>query len=274
MGVGGAIGLPAAALIADHADWHVLFWISAGLGAIAAMFVLRLIPESQVRTGGRFDLVGAVGLAAVLVCLLLGISKGTAWGWSSGRTIGLLVAAVVVLLAWGWWELRTRQPLVDLRTSARRQVLLTNLSSAMFGFAMFGMSLVLPQLLQLPTATGYGLGQTMLAVGLVLAPQGLVMMVVSRWSARIGVRNRRRQQPQHAHARHRHLRLQRGGRRQSPGVLLKPVTLRSSLDVARSVAIATEAADGVSTLDQTALTPEPDDDCPAPDRVRGGRRRR
>ncbi|MEV4112691.1 MFS transporter [Nonomuraea sp. NPDC049695] len=185
MGVGGAIGLPAASLIADHADWHVLFWISAGLGAVAAVLVFTLVPESRIRTGGRFDLLGAAGLSAVLVCLLLAISKGATWGWSSGLTIGLLVAAVVVLLAWGWWELRTRQPLVDLRTSARRQVLLTNASSAMFGFAMFGMSLVFPQLLQLPTATGYGLGQTMLAVGLVLAPQGLVMMVVSRWSARI-----------------------------------------------------------------------------------------
>ncbi|MEV0621877.1 MFS transporter [Nonomuraea sp. NPDC050404] len=185
MGVGGAVGLPTAALIADNADWHVLFWISAGLGAVAAVLVLTLIPESRVRTGGRFDFIGAAGLSTVLVCLLLAISKGSGWGWSSGLTIGLLAAAVIVLLAWGWWELRIRQPLVDLRTSARRQVLLTNLASATFGFAMFGMSLVLPQLLQLPTATGYGLGQSMLAVGLVLAPQGLVMMVVSRWSARI-----------------------------------------------------------------------------------------
>jgi hypothetical protein len=39
-----------------------------------------------------------------------------------------------VLLAWGWWELRTRQPLVDLHTSVRRQVLYTNLASTMFGF--------------------------------------------------------------------------------------------------------------------------------------------
>jgi MFS family permease len=74
---------------------------------------------------------------------------------------------------------------VDLRTTARRQVLFTNLSSVMFGFSMFGMSLVLPQLLQLPTSTGYGLGQSLLAVGLVMAPQGLVMMAVSPLSARI-----------------------------------------------------------------------------------------
>ncbi|SEH02067.1 Major Facilitator Superfamily protein [Nonomuraea solani] len=185
MGIGGAIGLPAAALIADHADWHILFWISAGLGAIAAVLVLTLIPESRVRTGGRFDLIGAAGLSTILVCLLLAISKGTDWGWTSAATLGLLTTAAIVLPAWAWWQRRTRHPLIDLRTSTQRQVLLTNLSSATFGFAMFGLSLVLPQLLQLPTTTGYGLGQSMLTVGLVLAPQGLVMMVVSRWSARI-----------------------------------------------------------------------------------------
>jgi Na+/melibiose symporter-like transporter len=48
---------------------------------------------------------------------------------------------------------------------------------------MFAMSLVLPQLLQLPSQTGYGLGRSMLTVGLVLAPQGLVMMAMSAVSA-------------------------------------------------------------------------------------------
>jgi MFS family permease len=185
LGVGGALGLPAAALIADHAGWHLLFWISAALGAVAVALVLAIVPDSPVRTGGRFDLVGAAGLSIALVCLMLAISKGAGWGWGSGLTLGLFGTAVTVLLAWGWWELRTRQPLVDLRTTARRQVLFTNLSSIMFGFAMFGMSLVLPQLLQLPTSTGYGLGQSLLAVGLVMAPQGLVMMAVSPLSARI-----------------------------------------------------------------------------------------
>jgi MFS family permease len=119
------------------------------------------------------------------VCLLVAISKGAEWGWGSGLTSSLFGAALLVLLAWGWWELRSGQPLVDLRTNARPQVLLTNLASVMVGFSLFGMSLVLPQLLQLPESTGYGLGQSLLVVGLVMAPQGLVMMVVSPLSARI-----------------------------------------------------------------------------------------
>ncbi|MGW4910621.1 MFS transporter [Streptomyces sp. NPDC004270] len=183
LGVGGALGLPAAALIADHFDWHVLFWTSAVLGVVAAVLVMLVVPESKVRTGGRFDLLGALGMAAGLVCLLLGISKGADWGWGSGTTLGLFGAAVVVLLAWGFYELRTRQPLVDLRTTARRQVLVTNLASIAFGFSMFAMSLVLPQLLQLPQATGYGLGKSLLDAGLVMAPTGLVMMVMAPVSA-------------------------------------------------------------------------------------------
>jgi MFS family permease len=185
LGVGGALGLPAAAFIADRADWHVLFWTSAGLGVIVLALVLTFVPESAVRTGGRFDLVGAAGLSAGLICLLLAISKGADWGWGSASTLGLLGAAVVVFVIWGWFELRSSQPLVDLRTTARPQVLLTNIASAVFGFAMFAMSLVLPTLLQLPKATGYGLGQSMLTAGLVMGPSGLVMMATAPISASI-----------------------------------------------------------------------------------------
>ncbi|MDX6345589.1 MAG: hypothetical protein QOF84_379 [Streptomyces sp.] len=185
LGVGGALGLPTAAFVADRFDWHILFWTSAALGVVAFALVLTIVPESTVRAGGRFDLIGALGIAAGLVSLLLAVSKGADWGWTSGTTLGLFAVAVVVLLAWGAFELRTTQPLVDLRTTARRQVLFTNLASVAFGFSMFAMSLVLPQLLQLPEQTGYGLGKSMLTVGLVLAPQGLVMMAMAPLSAAI-----------------------------------------------------------------------------------------
>jgi MFS family permease len=98
LGVGGALGLPAAALLAQRADRHVLFWTSAGLGALATVLVVALVPESAVRSGGRFDLVGAAGLSAGLVGLLLAISKGGDWGWTTGRTTVLFAVAAVVLV--------------------------------------------------------------------------------------------------------------------------------------------------------------------------------
>jgi MFS family permease len=188
LGVGGALGLPASAFLAEQMNWHVLFWMAGALGVIVFVLVVTLVPESAVRSGGHFDLVGAAGLSVGLSSMLLAISQGGDWGWGSTRTVGLFVVAAVVLVLWGWWERRTAEPLVDLRTTARPQVLLTNLASAVFGFAMFAMSLVLPQLLQLPKATGYGLGQSMLAAGLVMGPSGLVMMATAPVSAIISKR--------------------------------------------------------------------------------------
>jgi len=185
LGVGGALGLPASALIADTFDWHVLFWTSAALGALALLLVLLFVPESKVRPGGRVDLTGAVGMGIGLVCLLLAISKGTDWGWGDGTTLGLLAVALVVLPLWGWFELRTPQPMVDLRASAHPQVLFTHLAGLAFGFALFALNLVLPQVLQLPKATGHGLGESLTAAGLAMAPQGLVMMAVAPLSARV-----------------------------------------------------------------------------------------
>ncbi|EFF90760.1 membrane transporter [Streptomyces sp. e14] len=190
IGVGGGLALPAAALVAQHTNWHALFYGAAGLGVLSIVLTLLTVPESPMRAEGSFDLLGALGLSAGLVLFLLPITKGSDWGWSSATTLGLFAAAAAVLLLWGLLELRVAAPLVDLRTTARREVLLTNLASIMVGVAFYVVSLVLPQLLQLPTATGYGLGRSMVVAGLCVAPLGLTMMftapVYARLSARYG----------------------------------------------------------------------------------------
>ncbi|CAL9425175.1 MFS transporter [Streptomyces cellulosae] len=189
IGVGGGLALPAAALVAQHTDWHALYLGAAGLGLIAIALTLAVVPESPLRAKGSFDLPGALGLTAGLLLFLLPVSKGSDWGWTSGTTLGLFGAAAVVLLLWGLMELRVSAPLVDLRTTARREVLLTNLASIMVGVSFFVVSLVLPQLLQLPTASD-GLGQSMVVAGLCVAPLGLTMMftapVYARLSSRYG----------------------------------------------------------------------------------------
>ncbi|MCX4848288.1 MFS transporter [Streptomyces sp. NBC_00893] len=188
IGVGGGLALPAAALIAQHFDWHTLFLGAAGLGVLAMVLTVVAVPEPTLRAPGRFDLVGALGLSLGLVCLLLPITKGSDWGWTSGSTLGLIGAALAILVLWGLFELRSPAPLVDLRTTARREVLLTNLASIMVGVAFYAVSLVLPQLLQLPASTGYGLGQSMVVAGLCVAPLGLTMMFVAPLYARLSAR--------------------------------------------------------------------------------------
>ncbi|MEU0647715.1 MFS transporter [Streptomyces umbrinus] len=184
-GVGGSLGLPVAALIADNFDWHVLFWTAAALGAVVAVLVALLVPESTSRTGGRFDFVGAAGMTVGLVCLLLAVSKGADWGWGSGTTLALFAGATIVLPLWSWLQLRSPHPMMDLRANARPQVLLAHLAGLALGFALFATNLVLPQLLQTPEETGYGLGKSLVVTGLLMTPQGLTMMAVSPFAARL-----------------------------------------------------------------------------------------
>lgn len=180
MGIGGGLGLPIAAAVAQYTNWRVLFWGSAVLAAVVAVLIWYLIPDVPAGAKGqRFDAPGAIGLGAGLVLLLVAISKGADWGWGSATTLGLFAAAVAVLLSWGVWEMRTRDPLIDLRTTARPRVLFTNVASVFVGFGMYASMLIMPQLLQFPEATGYGLGQSMLAAGLWMAPGGIMMMFVS-----------------------------------------------------------------------------------------------
>ncbi|GAC46733.1 MFS transporter [Gordonia aichiensis] len=179
LGVGGAIGLPLSAWIAQTWNWHALFWVAAALGAVVLALVIVVVPHVPDATGGRLDIVGAIGLAIGLCAALIAVSKGNDWGWASGTTLGLLAAGIVVLVAWGFYQLRTTEPLVDLRTTARPAVLLTNIAAIAIGFGMMAQSVVIPALLEMPKETGIGLGQTMLAAGLWMAPGGLMMLVFS-----------------------------------------------------------------------------------------------
>lgn len=185
LGVGGAIGLPLSAWIVQDFSWHTLFWLCTALAVLVTVAVILLVPHVSDAVPGRFDVVGALGLALGLAALLVAVSKGNEWGWGHGRTVGLLVAGVVVLLVWAAYELRVADPLCDLRVTARRPVLLTNLAAIAIGFGMMAQAIVVPRLLQSPEATGYGLGQSLLGTGLWMAPGGLVMMAFSPVSGRL-----------------------------------------------------------------------------------------
>jgi Na+/melibiose symporter-like transporter len=160
-----------------------MFWICAGIGVLDFALVLLIVPESAVRTRGRFDVLGGLGMSAFLVCLLLAVSKGSSW--STTATIGLYGGAAAIVPLWGWFELRTTSPLVDLRVSARPAVLFTNLAALLVGFSFYANSLTTAQLVQEPTWTGYGLGEPIFISGLCLLPGGLAMVLLSPVSARI-----------------------------------------------------------------------------------------
>lgn len=185
LGVGAAVSLPMAGLLADHFDFHILFWITFAGGAVALAGVFAIVPEAPNRRGGRIDFVGAVLLSAALVALLLPLAESANWGWGSARVIGLLALAAVLLVALGLAELRIREPLVDMRTLRRRPLVLTNLASLLFGFALFALLIGTSSYVQAPETSGYGFGSSMVVGGLVLLPGALGMLFLAPVSARL-----------------------------------------------------------------------------------------
>jgi MFS family permease len=185
LGVGGALGLPLAGLVAEHSNFHVLFWITAVGGALALIATLTIVPADANRAGGRLDIPGALLLSAALVALLLPLAQGSGWGWGSPRTLGLLAAAVVLFGVFVVVERRVPGPLVDLKATARRPIVLTNLASMLFGFALFASLIGTASYVQAPAASGYGFGSSIVVAGLCLLPSGLLMLLLAPVAARL-----------------------------------------------------------------------------------------
>jgi MFS family permease len=185
LGVGGSLGLPLAGFIAEHADFHVLFWITAVAGLVAFAGIFVIVPEAPGRSPGRVDLVGSFLLAAALVALLLPLSQGSDWGWSDPRTVGLLIASAALFGLLGWTQTRIRQPLIDLTALRSRAIVITNLASVLFGFALFASFIGTASYVEAPTASGYGFGSSLLVGGLAMLPSGIAMLLFSPIAAKL-----------------------------------------------------------------------------------------
>jgi EmrB/QacA subfamily drug resistance transporter len=176
-GVGAGVGIVTAGPIVENLSWHWLFWLPLVLVVIALLGTIFGMKESPVRTPGRLDVLGAGILSAALVALLLAISKGQSWGWAEPKTLGLLAFGVLALIVFVVVERRVAEPLIDMRLIKMRGVWATDLVALILGFAMFGTFLLIPTLLQLPAATGYGFGKSVSESGLFLLPTVLMMVV-------------------------------------------------------------------------------------------------
>jgi EmrB/QacA subfamily drug resistance transporter len=184
--IGSSIGLPLGGVLVDQATYHWIFWVAAAMGVLATLTTHLFVPKSPVRTPGRVDLAGAAILGISLTALLIGISRAADWGWGSPLTLGLIAVGLVVLVLFGLFESRTPQPLVNMRTFARRPVLTTNVSTVLIGSAMISTFMLVPLLAQLPAGGATGFGSSATEAGLLLAPGGLLSLLIAPFIGRIG----------------------------------------------------------------------------------------
>jgi MFS family permease len=194
LGFGGGMGLVIVGLLMrGDADYHRAFWFVSAFVALVLLAAIVVVPERPHRASGSVDWIGAAGLAVGLSLLLLTITEGNPWGWTSARTLASALAAVGVLALWWWWERRCSQPLVSTTMLLRRPILLTNIATVAVGMGLYFGFLGLTGFVQAPAGSGYGFAATVLMASIVFLLPGaiagfLTALASGRYIDRFGAR--------------------------------------------------------------------------------------
>jgi EmrB/QacA subfamily drug resistance transporter len=207
-GGGLAIGLILGGVLTQYASWRWTLLVNTPIALLAAVAALRLIPESRVLGHTRYDIPGAVTSTLGMVTLVYGVTKASTDGWGSATTLGLLVAAGVLLSAFVIIERFSSHPLLPLRVVAERNRGGSYLTTLLIGLGLMGTFLFLTYYLQqtlhysalktglayLPFSAGIIMGaaaasrlilwlrpRIVMSVGLLMAVTGVL------WFSQIGV---------------------------------------------------------------------------------------
>jgi EmrB/QacA subfamily drug resistance transporter len=137
IGAAVAIGPLVGGALTEWAGWRWIFFVNLPIGALCLVAGMRVLVESRDENHGGIDWPGQALLSAGLFALVLGLLRGNAWGWSSGRVVGLLAGSVAALVVFGIVELRQTNPMFDVRlfgvpAFAGAQIVAFTISSAMF----------------------------------------------------------------------------------------------------------------------------------------------
>jgi EmrB/QacA subfamily drug resistance transporter len=171
---GGSIGVLLGGVLTDTLNWHWIFLVNVPIGVIVVLLSLRLLPASPGTAGpGRLDIAGAVTVTASLMLAVYAIVNGNQEGWTSGQTLGLLLAAAALMALFLGIEARVSAPLMPLRLFRLRNLAIANVIGVLWAAAMFAWFFLSALYLQLV------LGYSPLEVGLAFLPANVIMGVFS-----------------------------------------------------------------------------------------------
>jgi EmrB/QacA subfamily drug resistance transporter len=186
MGAGIPLGPILGGYLLEHFWWGSIFLINVPIIVVAMIAIALVLPESRDPAPPRPDLLGGLLSIIGLLAFVYGTIEAPGRGWGDPVVLTALGSAIVILAAFVWWELRTRQPMIDLQLFRGRQFLWGNINATLVSFALFGLLFVVPIYLQ------FVLGYDALDTGIRLLPLigGFVVGVGvgTRIAGRIGYR--------------------------------------------------------------------------------------
>lgn len=174
-----ALGPTLGGYIVEYLDWRLIFFINVPVGIVATIAAMVILPKFPPDGKPPFDALGFAAIATGMFSLLLALSEGEDWGWTSMPTVGLFCLAVLALAVFIVWELETDHPLLNVRVFQHWAYANSLLIIAVIFTSFFAILFYLPLFLQ--TVQGVGAFKT----GFVLLPQALIMAVILPTAGRI-----------------------------------------------------------------------------------------
>jgi EmrB/QacA subfamily drug resistance transporter len=146
-GLGVALGPLIGGAVVQGWNWQAIFWINVPVGIIAVPLVLIALPNSF-GDKVRADVLGVILVGLGVLGIVFGIVRGNDAGWHSAQVLAGLIGGGIALIAFLWWETRTKTPLVPLGLFRDRSFSVANIVGFGFSFGMFGSVFILIQFLQ------------------------------------------------------------------------------------------------------------------------------
>jgi EmrB/QacA subfamily drug resistance transporter len=173
---GGTAGVLLGGILTDILSWHWIFLVNIPIGIAVFVACVYLLPKDvRGEERPRLDIAGAVTVTLSLLLAVYAIVNGNEKGWTSGQTLGLLGAALALMIAFLVIESRVADPLVPLRLFKHRNLSVANGVGILMPAAMFGWFFFSALYLQLI------LGYSPLEVGFAFLPSTLVWGASSLW---------------------------------------------------------------------------------------------
>jgi EmrB/QacA subfamily drug resistance transporter len=167
-------------LILENLHWSWIFFVNVPIGIVAAILGMRMLPDSELGEAGKLDVVGLVLLVTGMPLIVYGLSEiATRESFTAPSVIGPIVAGIALLAGFGWHALRTARPLLDVRLYANRVFAAASITTFGLGAALFGAMILIPLYYQQVR------GESVIVTGLLVGPQGLGMLLVAPFTARL-----------------------------------------------------------------------------------------